>query len=67
MASKGGGGEDMAEIAGKMWEFLDNLAANDPAEYKKFIDQQMEDGKQMFTPPEPAYCLHCRVKAWVRS
>ena len=65
MASKKTGGDDISEIAGRMWEFLDKLAASDPVEYKKFIDQQLEDGKHMFIPPDPAYCLHCQVRAWV--
>lgn len=58
-------GEEMAEIAGKMWNFLDKLHTESPAEYKKFIDEQMEEGKKMLTPPEPVYCLHCQVRAWV--
>ena len=66
-SSRAKDGEDMTEVAGKMWEFLDKLAADRPDEYKKFIEQQLEEGKHMFTPPEPVYCLQCQVRAWVSS
>eukprot|EP01064_Diplonema_japonicum_P033969 TRINITY_DN6863_c0_g1_i1.p2 TRINITY_DN6863_c0_g1~~TRINITY_DN6863_c0_g1_i1.p2 ORF type:complete len:348 (+),score=113.70 TRINITY_DN6863_c0_g1_i1:1179-2222(+) len=32
--------------ANEVWQHLDNLAATDPVEYKKYIAQQMEDGKK---------------------
>ena len=60
-------GEDVAEIADNLWRFLDKLHAKNPAEYKKFIDEQMEEGKKLLTPPEPVYCLHCQARAWVRE
>ena len=63
MASRDG--DDMTQVAGKVWEFLDKLAADRPDEYKKFIEQQLEEGQHMFAPPEPVYCLQCQVRAWV--
>lgn len=33
-----------AEAANEIWKRLDKLAEDDPAAYKKFIDQQMEAG-----------------------
>lgn len=65
MASNAKDGNDMTKVAEQMWKYLDNLSANKPDEYKKFIEQQLEEGKQMFTPPEPVYCMHCQVRAWV--
>lgn len=59
--------QDMTQIAGKMWEFLDQLAATKPDEYKKFIEQQLEEGRNIFTPPEAVFCMQCQVKAWVSS
>ena len=64
-SSKSKGNEDMTKAAGKMWEFLDKLATENPDEYKKFIDQQLEEGRNIMTPPEPAYCIQCQVRAWV--
>eukprot|EP00798_Chlamydomonas_sp_ICE-L_P011115 gene11115-18737_t len=32
--------DDMAKKAGNLWKFLDDLAANDPEGYKKFLDEQ---------------------------
>ena len=60
-------GEDFASIANNLWRVLDKLQADNPAEYKKFIDEQMETGKDLLTPPEPVYCLHCQARAWVRG
>ena len=58
-------GEDVSEIADNLWRFLDKLHAENPEEYKKFIDEQMEEGRKLLTPPEPVYCLHCQARAWV--
>ena len=52
---------EMLKVAEKMWEMLDHLAETDPEEYKKFIDQQIKEGHEMFSPPEPVFCLRSEV------
>eukprot|EP01063_Lacrimia_lanifica_P019126 TRINITY_DN2618_c0_g1_i1.p1 TRINITY_DN2618_c0_g1~~TRINITY_DN2618_c0_g1_i1.p1 ORF type:complete len:350 (+),score=168.63 TRINITY_DN2618_c0_g1_i1:64-1113(+) len=34
--------------AHKIWQHLDNLASTDKAEYKRFVEQQMKEGKEFF-------------------
>ena len=60
-------GEDVSEIADNLWRFLDKLHSENPTEYKKFIDEQMEEGRKILTPPEPVYCLLCQARAWVSA
>ena len=60
-------GEDVSEIADHLWRFLDKLHSENPTEYKKFIDEQMEEGRKILTPPEPVYCLLCQARAWVSA
>lgn len=52
---------EMLEAAQRVWSMLDHLYENNPAEYKKFVDQQMKEGKEALTPPEPVFCLMCQV------
>ena len=44
--------------ADQIWKMLDDMAVEDPAAYKKFIDQQMKAGKEVMKPPEPHMCVH---------
>ena len=60
-------GEDVSEIADHLWRFLDKLHSENPTQYKKFIDEQMEEGRKILTPPEPVYCLLFHARAWVSA
>ena len=52
---------EMLDAAQRMWSLLDHLYETNPEEYKKFVDQQMKEGKEMLNPPEPVFCLKCNV------
>eukprot|EP01059_Diplonema_ambulator_P003089 TRINITY_DN1272_c2_g1_i1.p1 TRINITY_DN1272_c2_g1~~TRINITY_DN1272_c2_g1_i1.p1 ORF type:complete len:358 (+),score=131.64 TRINITY_DN1272_c2_g1_i1:34-1074(+) len=34
--------------AGEIWKHLDHLAATDPVEYKRYVDQQIKEGEEYF-------------------
>ena len=65
---KGGGdpfGGQMAN-AQHLWSFLDEMASSDPEEYKKFIEGQIESGRQQQKrqqppPPDPGFCARLRA------
>ncbi|KAF5899846.1 PIH1 domain-containing protein 2, partial [Clarias magur] len=44
------------------WSMLDEMAQNNPDEYKTFIARQMRDGAEYFSPPEPNTCLRASVQ-----
>ena len=43
--------------ADQIWKMLDDMAVEDPAAYKKFIDQQMKAGKEAMKPPKTHMCV----------
>ncbi|XP_075402718.1 PIH1 domain-containing protein 2 [Tenrec ecaudatus] len=45
----------------QFWNLLDDLAESDPERYEKFIQQQLEEGKQLCAAPEPQFCLQTRI------
>ncbi|KAH9503831.1 PIH1 domain-containing protein 2 [Bulinus truncatus] len=47
----------MAKKAQQIWAMLDDMAENDPSSYRKFIDQQIKDGKESMAPPSPHMCV----------
>ena len=49
--------DDMMTQASHIWQMLDDLSANDPAAYRKFIDKHMKEGKEQMKPPEPHMCV----------
>ncbi len=53
--------EDISQAVKRMWGALDRLAENDPDGYRKFIEQQMKEGKEQMCSPEPVFCLECDV------
>ena len=59
MAKKDNSDNEILHAAEKVWGVLDKLAESNPEEYKKFIDQQMKEGAQSVSQPEPAFCLSC--------
>ena len=53
---------DMAK-AKQVWEMLDEMAAKDPAKYKKFIEQQKEEHEKMqktHAPPKKVFGVKTR-------
>ena len=52
----------MKDAVGRVWTFLDQLADNDPAEYKKFIKKAMEERKEYLEPPRPAFCFSTGIR-----
>uniref|UniRef100_A0A8C7A0R0 PIH1 domain containing 2 n=1 Tax=Neovison vison TaxID=452646 RepID=A0A8C7A0R0_NEOVI len=45
----------------QFWNLLDDLAESNPESYKKFIEQQLKEGKQLCATPEPQLCLQTRI------
>lgn len=45
----------------QLWSLLDDLAENDPKNYEKFIQQQLQEGKQLHDAPEPQLCLQTKI------
>ncbi|XP_053438481.1 PIH1 domain-containing protein 2-like [Nycticebus coucang] len=45
----------------QLWNLLDDLAESDPEGYKKFIQQQLKEGKQFCAAPEPHLCLQTKI------
>lgn len=52
---------DMMRQAQKIWTMLDDMAESDPQSYRKFIDKQIKEGKEMMKPPEPHMCVQTRL------
>ena len=53
--------DEMLKAADQVWGMLDHLAEHNPQEYHKFVHQQLTEGKEMFSAPEPAFCLRCNT------
>ncbi|XP_051012374.1 PIH1 domain-containing protein 2 [Acomys russatus] len=45
----------------QFWNMLDDLAENDPARYRNFIEQELKDGKEFYVDPEPWLCLQTKI------
>ncbi|KAI6053648.1 PIH1 domain-containing protein 2 isoform X1 [Marmota monax] len=45
----------------QFWTLLDDLAENDPEGYKNFIEQELNEGKQLCAGPEPQFCVQTRM------
>ena len=57
----------LLEAAEQMWAMLDVLSEENPEEYKKLIDQQLKEGVDSISPPQPAYCISCTTQHRVRN
>lgn len=57
----------LLEAAEQMWAMLDVLSEENPEEYKKLIDQQLKEGVDSISPPQPAYCISCTTQHRGRS
>ncbi|XP_047373455.1 PIH1 domain-containing protein 2 isoform X1 [Sciurus carolinensis] len=45
----------------QFWTLLDDLAENNPESYKNFIQQELNEGKQLYAGPEPQFCIQTRI------
>lgn len=53
------GGVDLQAMAERVWGALDHMAETDPQQYEKFIEQQLKEGEEAMSSPEPVLCLRC--------
>jgi len=60
MASNDSG--NMMKQAQHIWSMLDDLAAQNPEGYRKFIDKHLTEGKEAIKPPEPHMCVRTVIK-----
>ncbi|MEQ2280089.1 hypothetical protein AMECASPLE_016183 [Ameca splendens] len=56
-----GGREDVLRQVSQFWSMLDDLSENDPATYRKFIEEQMKRGAEFNAPPELHSCLRTQI------
>ena len=63
MASSGSSNnnDDMMKQAQHIWGMLDELADSDPEAYKKFIDKNTKESKEVMTPAKPYMCVCTRI------
>ena len=61
--SKGGKGDrDTAtEQAERIWKMLDELAEENPEAYKKFVNNNIREGKEMFEPATAEFCVRTKL------
>ena len=55
-------GAEFLQQAEKLWTLLDDMVDNDPDAYKCFINKQIQDHRQLTTPPTPEMCVHAMFK-----
>ncbi|MED6294469.1 hypothetical protein CHARACLAT_021372 [Characodon lateralis] len=55
------GREDVLRQVSQFWSMLDDLSENDPATYRKFIEEQMKRGAEFNAPPELHSCLRTQI------
>ncbi|KAK3531771.1 hypothetical protein QTP70_028301 [Hemibagrus guttatus] len=46
----------------QFWSMLDDMVQSNPDEYKTFIERQMRNSAEYFSPPEPNSCLRTSVQ-----
>ena len=49
--------DQLSQNAQHIWQMLDDMADNNPAAYRKFIDKQMEESKKHNAKPKPHMCV----------
>jgi len=54
--------EDVMKQAQHIWSMLDDLSAQNPEAYRKFINKHLTEGKQAMSPPEPHMCVRTVIK-----
>ncbi|KAI7800791.1 PIH1 domain-containing protein 2 [Triplophysa rosa] len=41
----------------QFWSILDDMSAKNPEEYRKFIERQLREGAELYSPPQPHACI----------
>ncbi|XP_072049253.1 PIH1 domain-containing protein 2-like [Amphiura filiformis] len=52
---------DMHKQAQHLWAMLDELADSDPEAYKKFIEKNMKEGKEVMVPAKTYMCVKTKI------
>jgi len=60
MASNDSG--NMIKQAQHIWSMLDDLSAQNPEGYRKFIEKHLTEWKEIMRPPEPHMCVQSVIK-----
>ena len=53
--------QDLGRTAEMLWSALDRLSEENPTEYKRFVDQQLKEGAEIISPPQPMQCCSVSV------
>lgn len=53
-------GDSMAQ-ASQIWSMLDDMAENNPAAYRQFIDKQLKEGRELSSAPTPHMSVFTHV------
>eukprot|EP00117_Sycon_ciliatum_P045743 scpid62631/ scgid32842/ PIH1 domain-containing protein 2 len=59
-AGKNRGG-DISREAQRIWSMLDEMAEENPESYKKFVETNIREGKELFEPPIPFRCFQTKL------
>lgn len=62
MASSTGENADLLQAAERVWGALDHMVTDDPEGYREFIGEQLREGKEVMTAPEPIICVRCSLE-----
>ena len=54
--------ENTMKQAQHIWSMLDDLAAQNPEAYRKFIEKHLSEGREAMSPPEPHMCVRTVIK-----
>ncbi|XP_051535856.1 PIH1 domain-containing protein 2 [Myxocyprinus asiaticus] len=41
----------------QFWSMLDDMSQNSPEEYRTFIERQLREGAELYSPPQPHACI----------
>ena len=58
------GNKDLLKQADAIWKMLDEMSENDPDSYKRFIEQQLSQGKEHFASNSPSLCARINANAF---
>lgn len=45
----------------QFWSMLDDMSANNPEEYRNFIERQLREGAELCLPPQPHACIRTDI------
>ena len=62
----GPGGDKLLQQAQHVWAMLDDMADKDPEAYRRFIEKQAKEHKELTGPPQPHMCVRTQFQVCVR-